>query len=339
MTMEKIHIDEAQPLIDEHINCLIEDDSAIDCDLKDVTPDDLPDWYDGKLYKEAQRFYRRNILSINAQNFVGLLSILAIPSILKVLIYTKQHDTPCAAFKRYLQTTLHIVNLYKNDINVRDSNWYKTINTIRWKHGTNNKRSQCARVGPIYNRDMAFTQCAFVGHILTSAKTIGLHNTPEEDEAITHFWRVNGYMLGIPDRLNVCRKNADETRDLCQKINDKVYKKYLSEAPPEFYDTVTTTINGLWCVDPFLNTDAIIALTLKLYGLEYKSLGWYSRINLEFRIYLFKLFHQPYIGTILREFNNYFLIGLLWISEHFPVLAWMNFGKTNSQINLYPKYK
>lgn len=47
---------------------------------------------------------------------------------------------------------------------------------------------------------MAFTQFAFMGYVLIKPKSIGLRNKPEEEEAFIHFWRVIGYMLGIPDR-------------------------------------------------------------------------------------------------------------------------------------------
>lgn len=57
-----------------------------------------------------------------------------------------------------------------------------------------------ACVGGIYQKDMALTQFAFVGYVFIAPISIGLRNKPEEEEAFNHFWRVIGYMLGIPDR-------------------------------------------------------------------------------------------------------------------------------------------
>lgn len=65
------------------------------------------------------------------------------------------------------------------------------------------KSSKNADVGEIYQKDMALTQFAFVGYVFTAAKFIGLRNKPKEEEAFNHFWRVTGYMLGIPDRYDI----------------------------------------------------------------------------------------------------------------------------------------
>lgn len=83
---------------------------------------------------------------------------------------------------------------------MKSNSWYKSINVIRWKHKTSSERSKNAGVGPIYQRDMVLTQFCFVGYILMTPKYFGIRSEPIEDEAFNHFWRVNGYMLGIPDK-------------------------------------------------------------------------------------------------------------------------------------------
>lgn len=76
------------------------------------------------------------------------------------------------------------------------------------------KASKNANVGNIYQRDMAFTQFAFVGYVFIAAKSIGLHNKSEKEEAFNHFWRVIGYMLGIPDRYKYINTNNIKDRVL-----------------------------------------------------------------------------------------------------------------------------
>ena len=78
--------------------------------------------------------------------------------------------------------------------------WYKTMNSIRWHHKMGTRMSKKAGVGEIYQKDMVLTQFGFVGYILTTPKSFGLDITLEEEEAFNHFWRVNGYMLGITDK-------------------------------------------------------------------------------------------------------------------------------------------
>jgi len=38
--------------VDEHFKLLLDDNDVIDPKATDVTPNDLPDWYNEKLYKE-----------------------------------------------------------------------------------------------------------------------------------------------------------------------------------------------------------------------------------------------------------------------------------------------
>lgn len=48
--------------------------------------------------------------------FTGLLAILAIPSILKVLIFTKKSSTTVDAYKRYIQTIFHTLSWFRCDL-------------------------------------------------------------------------------------------------------------------------------------------------------------------------------------------------------------------------------
>ncbi|KAL0099601.1 hypothetical protein PUN28_019784 [Cardiocondyla obscurior] len=184
---------------------------------------------------------------------------------------------------------------------------------------------------------MAFTQYAFIAFIYLAPKYFGLNNTLEEDEAFNHFWRVNGYMLGIPDRFNVCRRNAKETTELCQKIRD-LYATYLRDASSEFDEVATYTLHALWYIDITVDKDAFMSSTYKLHNLPYKELGWYSWINAKYRQFLFHLFLVPYVRVIARAYSYYLVLFIIWSSEHFPLLAWIKFGKSNVRLNLYPKY-
>lgn len=46
----------------------------------------------------------------------GLIAVLAIPSILKILIHTKQSSIPLTAYKRYVETIFHTVSWYEHDL-------------------------------------------------------------------------------------------------------------------------------------------------------------------------------------------------------------------------------
>lgn len=337
--MKKKHIDDVQAsTVDEHLKLILEDDS-INNPIMDVTSDNLPHWYNKKLYKEAQNYYSRSIMAINTAHFIGIIAVFSIKQILKILMFTKQSNTTCAAFRRYLQTYLHIHNLYKYDANNSNSNWYKSMNVIRWKHKTNCQKSKKADIGSIYQQDMVLTQFGFIGYILIMPEVFGLRNKPEEDEAFNHFWRVTGYMLGIPNRLNICRKTAVETRELCQKIFRNVYIRNLSEVSPDFYHISSTVINAFSYVDIHSDKDSILALTFRLHGIEYKKpLGWYSWLNIKYIELVFKMCLIPYVGTVIKMYFNCLYRFKLFLAENYPVFAWAKLGKKNVQINLYPTY-
>ncbi|XP_011165513.2 uncharacterized protein LOC105199902 isoform X1 [Solenopsis invicta] len=336
--MKKKHIDDVQTkTVDEHYKLLLENNDVIDPEAIDVTSNDLPDWYDEKLYKEAQNYYKRNIMSIGAANITGLILTLSVMTILKVILYTKQSNSACSAFNRYMKTALHTHNLYTCDPNDTNSKWYKTINVIRWRHKVVTRKLKSAGMEEISQRDMVLTQYGFAGYVFIAPKYFGLCNTLEEDEAFNHFWRVNGYMLGISDSLNLCRKNAKETAELCQKIKE-LYTSYLSKPSPEFDRIMSNAIDGFSYIDITINKDIFLAIVYELHDLPYQKLRWSTWLNIKYRKLIIYLSCVPYIRTIIRIYNNFLASFLLWNLQNFPILAWLKFGKNNVQLNLYPKY-
>lgn len=338
---EKKHIDEVQPgTVDEHLRLILQDQSVIDTKYTEVTPDDLPEWFDEKLFKLGQDYYNENLLGLAVANVTGLIATFSIPDILDVLIFTNQSNTTCTAYRRYIQTLLHIYALFNNDVTVPNSKWYKTINVIRWKHALGNKKSRQYGYNGIRQSSMALTQFGFIGYVLISADFLGLSNDQEKLKGFIHFWRVTGHMLGTDDRINLCRKTVDETRDLCREVADKIVAKYLAVASNKFIEISTHAVNGLRYADVMLIPDALIALTYKLTGEKYeKELGILTRLNIKFRETVLYLCGVPYIGVIVKGYHNYLMRLIYWTLENYPIGGWLAFGKQNANICLYPKIK
>ena len=80
------------------------------------------------------------------------------------------------------------------------SRYYKSLNVVRWKHATSSKRSIENGGKGVSQRDIVLTQFAFIGYVLTRPEKFALTNSLHSREGINHFWRVTGYLLGIPDR-------------------------------------------------------------------------------------------------------------------------------------------
>ncbi|XP_020710158.3 uncharacterized protein LOC105689712 [Athalia rosae] len=287
MTRDIPHIDDLQPLtVDEHFKILLSSGEELidEKSTGDLTISDLPEWFDEELYRAGQQYYCSNVLGVSVASLSGLVSVLAIPSILEVLVQTKQSGTPCTAFKRYLETIFHTRVWYKADFKDKDSDWWKSLNTVRWKHSAASQRSKKAGCGGITHRDMAFTQYGFIGSILIIPETLGLTNTHRDRDGINHVWRVLGHMLGISDRLNICRKTEAETTELCKRLQIEVFGKYMREQSSQFLKMTEALLDGMWSIDVAIDKDAFLAFTYNLNDVPYqKPLGLYSLLNLKYR--------------------------------------------------------
>ena len=332
---KKTHIDDAQPLtVDEHFQLLLDDRSTIDSEFVKVTPDDLPEWFDERLFKIGQRYQMKNLLGISTAHLSGLLAILAVPNIAEVLIYTKQSATVCLSFKRYAQTVLLMYALYNSDMLAPNSKWFNSLNRIRRKHAAVSRKRVNDGLNRIYQKDMVITQFAFVGYMLVLPKTLGLaHATPEDQLGFHHFWRVIGHLLGISDRMNVCRKTVAETIELCSRVMHEIVGKHLSNHLSEGRKLAEDAVDGLWYSDVSLNKNAMLTLMCNMTGVEYdKPLNWYSYLNMKQRNLVLYLHGSPYIGVVVRAIYNVILTVAYWLLEHYPVGAYIGFGKANAQI-------
>lgn len=64
----------------------------------------------------AQQYYASNIFAMASGNALGTMAVFAIPSILDMLVFTKNSSVPKTAYKRYVETLLHLVTWYQHDL-------------------------------------------------------------------------------------------------------------------------------------------------------------------------------------------------------------------------------
>lgn len=62
------------------------------------------------------KVFERNIFTMFSGKMAGLLTLLAIPSIVEVLVLTKQSGEPHKAFRRYVDTIRHMLFWYRTSI-------------------------------------------------------------------------------------------------------------------------------------------------------------------------------------------------------------------------------
>ncbi|XP_043511127.1 uncharacterized protein LOC122529255 [Frieseomelitta varia] len=339
MTYKK-HINDAQPsTVDEHFQLILDDREIIDSEFVEVTPDDLPDWFDEKLFKTGQEFYVRNLLGFAAGHITGLTAIIAVPDILEVLLFTKRNATFKLSYKRFAETLLLMYALLRSDIFAPNSKWFNALNVIRRRHANVNKRRVSRGLHGIYQKDMAITQFGFLGYIFVCPEKLGLaRSTYEEMKGYNHLWQVIGHLLDIDDRINICRRTVEETTELCRRIQTEIIAKHLKNPRPEFLRMTTNIVHGLWYIDFSINEDSFLVLTYDLTGIKYtKPLSWYSYLNLKYRQTTMCLLNVPLIGWLLRSAFNLFLGLTYWILEYYPIVPILAFGKKDGQIVLYEK--
>ncbi len=65
------------------------------------------------LMEEASKYFQRNLFSFFVSMLAGLVSLMYIPSVMKVLHTSGRVKTRLGSFKRYLETLNHVVEWYK----------------------------------------------------------------------------------------------------------------------------------------------------------------------------------------------------------------------------------
>lgn len=150
------------------------------------------------LHFRVQKMFKRNYFAIMSAMYLGLLTILAIPSILNILIHTKKSSSPFTAYQRYMRTIFHVLIWFRHDIKVGSCSW-KSILLVRKVHSTASDSSNAANRGMISQRDMAITQFGFMGFSVLFKNKLGINCTVEEMNDYCHFWRVLGHLFGIKD--------------------------------------------------------------------------------------------------------------------------------------------
>lgn len=285
----------------------------------------------------------------------GLVAVLSIPSILKVLICTKQSNTASRAYRRYVRTMLHVYAWYIYSPDEKSSKFWTSLKAVRYGHYKSSRASQKLGCGMITQKDLALTQFGFIGFITLGADRIQLED-PEFLEATVHMWRVLGYLLGIKNEYNICGRNWKESKPRLEIALKKVYTPALQNTSAEFKEMTKALIDGLWAVNTGLTLDSFLYMTKRLarvpgyeyysfdflpntkpnpqQTLYYKELGWWDRFGLWFALYVITYLHKY---AIVRWYLNF----RVWLNEqfmyYFPYLAMIMFGFKTAYVRIFTR--
>ncbi|XP_046428108.1 uncharacterized protein LOC124183527 isoform X1 [Neodiprion fabricii] len=346
MFREKQDPENTEKVVEERFRLLVEVGSKTMAD-SELPEMDLPAYYDADKFRVGQTVFYNNVFTMMVAKLAGLLSLLAVPSILDILIFTKQSGTPCTAFRRYVSTILHTFIWYEREPE-KQKEFFASLKNVRRKHCVASKRASEAGINRISQFDMAVTQFGFIGFTILCGDELGVAVSRKDLEGLIHLWRVIGSMLGIEERFNICTGSVEETKALCARILDEVFLPCLAAKRPEFEKMRQILLEGVWPISPQIDPDAFTAITYRLamsatsnnnHSLEVdtSSMSSYSKSLLGFQTWVHKNLLQTSLwwSPIFRGFFNAQMRLSIFLTEHWPFLAYLVFGKQRSQVNIY----
>ncbi|XP_065371716.1 uncharacterized protein LOC135963688 [Calliphora vicina] len=305
---------------------------------------ELPYYYNDKLFRQGQSYLAKYRFVLLIGMLSGLVGVLAIPSILKVLICTRQSGSPKAAYRRYVRTILHTLAWYNYSPTPRTSKFWISLEGVRNAHSRSSRACAKLGAGQISQKDLALTQFGFIGFLTLGAHRIQLYDE-EFLEATSHMWRVIGYLLGIKDEYNICGENWSETKLRLDIVMRKVYEPALENTSKDFEKMCKALLDGLWPVNISLTAGSFLYMTKRLayvkgyeyYDFDYrpgtkpdpnqyryyKDLSWWDRVVVFWGLLVLTYLHKY---NIVRWFLNFGI----WVNEkslyYLPYIAVFKFG-------------
>lgn len=98
--------DEFSDVVEKRLRIILKEGANTLMNYESLKPE-LPPFYDEKKFRLGQQAFYNNVFSMMIAKLCGLVSLLAISTILNVVRFTKQSGTPCLAYRRYAATILH----------------------------------------------------------------------------------------------------------------------------------------------------------------------------------------------------------------------------------------
>ncbi|KAJ8924189.1 hypothetical protein NQ315_006980 [Exocentrus adspersus] len=338
----------------DYVNNLLSEGAKVTCD--DVSEGfryhtALPPYYDEEEFKRlvyslklTQKFFYKHIFSFFFSKCLGLVSVLSIPSILKILIFTKMSGSEMTSYRRYLSTIFHMMIWYDSDFEPGSKLW-RSIAEVRSLHNSASNRSCTAGLSRITQKDMALTQFGFMGFALVRSKMLGIHESSDNEwKAFLHLWRVIGYLMGIEERFNLCNGTVDEVRERCNILVEQIFRPNIERKDEDFINMSRYMINGLYSINIFIRFETVMCFLhilsqsdssdRKMQSTHY-PLDASQQSNLNFLVTVLSMLRW----TWFRVFENYSHMLTLWIVKVFPIIAMYQFGITNARVRILSKNK
>ncbi|XP_020287024.1 uncharacterized protein LOC109856314 [Pseudomyrmex gracilis] len=333
--------------VEKHLRIIIKEGAETPISYEWENPE-LPPFYDEKKFRIGQQAFSKNYFSMMIAKLCGLVSLLAIKTILDVIIFTKRSGIPCLAYRRYASTILHTLVWHEKNPKGKPNEFLESVKIVRKKHCVSFRRSTEAGVHKPTQLDMALAQFGFIGYTIISGDYLGVKVTHDELEGVVHLWRVIGYMLGMDDRFNLCAGTVEETRALCQRLLEEVFLPSMANRNEHFDQMGNAMLQSMWPVSYDIEPIAFITFTFHLASTTARNNNQLIKIDtssMPFRSwYLFNLqcFVLKYLmrpdawwSVFFRAFFNSLLRLSIFFMRHFPFNAYLCFGKKYAKVDIF----
>lgn len=289
---------------------------------------------------------------------VGLVSVLSIPTIIRVLMTANGSTSPVKAYRRYMQTIFHMFSWYTEDLRPGTRSW-ASLEAVRKRHVAVTQHSEKQQAGIISQKDMALTQFAFFGFTLMRPHLVGLRVAADDYEAFVHFWRVLGHMQGIRDEYNLCTDSWTTTQPRLQLVLDEVFRTNLERTSDDFGRMSRLLLDGFWCLNPLLHYGSFMYFVRLMSGCKgyvyadtdlamlavgggaaeaskqvaevRRSIGLLGRANL----WLHMTLHGSWMRCgAVRTYMNWHLRTAVWFIQNIPLLAIWKFGPKRAYVRI-----
>ncbi|KAG5683876.1 hypothetical protein PVAND_013137 [Polypedilum vanderplanki] len=301
----------------------------------------LPEYADEERIRRAQISFKNHFFAIFYSMYLGLITILAIPSILKVLIHTQKSSSDVTAYKRYMQTIYHTLAWFRHDLKPGTRAW-QSLQAVRNMHFHASQSANAAAKGIISQKDIAITQFGFMGYSILLKDKTGCFFSEQDIEDYCHYFRVLGHLIGLKDEYNLCCETMEETYERLEVIRNDFLKPALEQPPKEFAEMTRFVANGMWCFNPrdaynviiftikrfcglenFYYTEEEIPKSYDRSKLEVYKLGYYDRFFNWLTCFIHEYLLQFFI---FRAFFNAQTQFHEFLITYFPFLAIYSFG-------------
>ncbi|XP_015905871.2 uncharacterized protein [Parasteatoda tepidariorum] len=236
----------------------------------DISKQEMPSWFDSEKFNRAKKVYKEQFASINFSHLCGLLLSFYFTKNIKTLRSTGESDTKLSLFHRYLQTVRHIQKWYEGNVFDINDPAQRSLSIVRNMHARVGKKMSALNDGIVYvsQWDMAVTQWAFVGPMVLFRSRVGIHGCSEEDyDALIHFWRAIGFLLGIEDQFNLCHGDYPQVVSACKSLLTKEYKVRVADASPVSVNMGKSVVAAMSEMQEALTWNSISTYIHELVGL------------------------------------------------------------------------